>query len=341
MSTINDIAHEAGVSRATVSNVINNKDCVRDETREKVLQIIEAHKYLPNAMARNLKSNRTNMIGVIAEDITSFITPQIVDGIDAWCEEHDIFMLLQNLRVYQKYVYNLSNYSESKEALQRIADLLVTHQVNAVIYIGDQYRDVSDIIPKIPIPLLCVQCYAEGIPSLSIDNEDAAYQMTRYILEKGHRDIGVITGILQASEKRLQGVKKALKEKALALNPQWIFRGDWTYQAGIHAAQSMLMLEKYPSAVFAFCDNMAAGMIAALSEQNPVAIRKMSIAGFDDSIAEYLTPKLTTISAPFHDVGYNAAKLLEQLLCGEKSKSMEQQFLPCKIVIRDSIRECV
>lgn len=81
---------------------------------------------------------------------------------------------------------------------------------------------------------------------------------------------------------------------------------------------------------------MAAGMITALSEQNPASMKEMSIAGFDDSVAEYLTPKLTTISAPFHDVGYNAAKLLEQLLSGKKST--EQQFLPCSLIIRDSVK---
>ena len=275
------------------------------------------------------------MIGVITEDITSFITPQIVDGIDAWCEEHDIFMLVQNLRVYQKYAYNLENYLTSKESLQRIVDMLVAHQVNGIIYIGDQYREVSDIIPKIQIPLLCVQCYAEGVSAIAIDNEEAAYQMTKYILEKGHTEIGVITGILKSSEMRMRGVIRALEERGLELEPQWIFQGEWTYQSGVYAAEKLLKLTKLPSAVFAFSDTMAAGLISAFQETGDQRLKEISVAGFDNHIAEYCTPRLTTIAAPFQELGYESAKMLERKIGGDEA--VIRRYMPCKLVIRDSV----
>ena len=335
MTTISDIAREAGVSRATVSNVLNNKDCVKDITRERVLKIMRDNNYLPNAMARNLKKSHTTMIGVITEDITSFITPQIVDGINAWCEKHNIFMLVQNIRVYKKYEYNLKHYIDSKEMIQRVADLLMAHQVNAILYIGDQYRDISDILPKVSIPLICVQCYMDGIPSIAIDNEDAAYQMTKYLIERGHKRIGLITGILDAGELRMRGVMKSMREMNLHLDERFVFNGNWSFDAGVSAGKQLAVMENPPTAVFAFCDSSAAGLIAELREKNPALLRHLSIAGFDDYIGGYLTPRLTTVAAPFHQIGYCAAQAAGDLTEG---RSIEQRMvLPCRIVERESV----
>ena len=236
MPTIKDIAKACDVSVATVSNIINHKSNVSEETRQRVLGVIEEMNYMPNSVAKNLKMKQTRSIGVIAEDMTVFALPDIIDGITEYCEQEEYQILLTNLRLYKKFGDRYYSDSSYKTLVHKEIRRLQAKQVDGIIYIGAHERLITVLPGDLDIPAVVAYGYTDNpaIPSVVVRDESGARMLTQYLLEKGHRKIGVIAGKKDSihTQSRLEGFQKALFEQGVLYDPNLVMYGDWERECG-------------------------------------------------------------------------------------------------------------
>jgi LacI family transcriptional regulator len=342
-STINikDIAEKADVSIATVSNVINNRGRVGEETRKKILNIIEEYNYQPNELAKNLKLNKTDSIGVIVEDISVFNAPEIIKGIHAAAEEKQLTILLTNMGLFSKNGNEFPDVDKCKELAMPLYRQLVKSQVEGIIYIGVHPRDITDIICDSKIPIVYTYCYTrnEHDYSVNYDDEGGSYQITKYLIDMGHSQIGLISGLInsKSSHARFRGYQKALSEHLLMFNPQFVKTGDWEYESGYRMALDLLNQETKPTAIIAMNDLMAAGAIQAIKEIRLQVPDDISVIGFDNrELSGYHSPKLTTMSLPLEEMGKMAVNILHQIKLNQKVVQ-KKYLLDCHLVKRESV----
>lgn len=344
MATIKEIAKACKVSVATVSNILNEKPGASEATRELVLKMAEKMEYMPNYVAKNLKMKNTRSIGVIVEDMTIFSVPDIVDGITEYCEEVDYQILLTNLRLYKKYndiYYNKDDYfGIVKREMRRLA----AKQVEGIIYVTAHERVMRCIPENFSIPSVLAYGYTKSgkVPSVVVDDEHGGYEAMQYIIENGHRKIGIIMGKSDSihAQSRLLGCQKAFCDNGIIYDPELVRIGDWTREAGYQNTD--FLLEKGVTAVFCMNDLMAGGVYDRLDELGVKIPEDISVAGYDNrELSGYYKPPLTTINLPLHDIGYRAAEIMIDML-EKKILPQEEEVvyqMPCKRMIRSSVRK--
>lgn len=342
MVTIKEIAQKCNVSVTTVSNILNGKGKASDKTISAVLQAVEEMGYQPNYMARGLRSNKSGMIGIIAEDIAQFSTPNIIESIMEYCENKGYRTIVQNLRLYARwkdkwYDREMDYYSILEPALKELSSM----KVDGIIYIAGHARVISWFSEHCDVPAVMAYGYSgtEKVPSVVIDDETAAYDMTKYLLEMGHRKIGVLGGRNDNihTQKRIWGYQKALFEKKVLFDPGLVYYGAWDREDGYKAAE--YLLGKGVTVIFSMSDHMAGGVYDYLEEKELCVAEDVSVAGFDDwEIASYFSPKLTTMKIPLVEIGYKSAETLFELI-EEKEWTKEKEIsMPCAIKIRKSVK---
>jgi LacI family transcriptional regulator len=341
MANLKKIAQKANVSVATVSNVLNNRGRVGEETKKKILRIAEDFNYAPNRMAKSLKMNKSQTIGVIVEDLSVFNAPEIIDGINSFAEDHGYSILLMNLRMKKKTGVQYPDTEICKQEAAPMFKVLLASQVEGIIYIGIHSRDVKGILPDSSIPVVYTYCDTSNPKDLSVNYNDfsAAFYATDYLIEQGIKDIGLITGFKnsESTMERLKGFKKAFKESEIEWNPEWITNGDWEFNSGYHQGLVLLQKNNKPRAILAMNDLMAGGVIKAANELGINVPGDLAVIGFDNrEISQYLTPKLTTMSLPLNEIGQQSIKLLIKKIRGEKILSNKIR-LNCKLVKRESV----
>lgn len=344
MATIKEIAKACKVSVATVSNILNEKPGASEATRELVLKMAEKMEYMPNYVAKNLKMKNTRSIGVIVEDMTIFSVPDIVDGITEYCEEVDYQILLTNLRLYKKYndiYYNKDDYfGIVKREMRRLA----AKQVEGIIYVTAHERVMRCIPENFSIPSVLAYGYTKSgkVPSVVVDDEHGGYEAMQYIIENGHRKIGIIMGKSDSihAQSRLLGCQKAFRDNGIIYDPELVRIGDWTREAGYQNTD--FLLQKGVTAVFCMNDLMAGGVYDRLDELGVKIPEDISVAGYDNrELSGYYKPPLTTINLPLHDIGYRAAEIMTDML-EKKILPQEEEVvyqMPCKRMIRSSVRK--
>ena len=336
MATIKEIAKACKVSVATVSNILNEKPGASEATRELVLKMAEKMEYMPNYVAKNLKMKNTRSIGVIVEDMT--------DGITEYCEEVDYQILLTNLRLYKKYndiYYNKDDYfGIVKREMRRLA----AKQVEGIIYVTAHERVMRCIPENFSIPSVLAYGYTKSgkVPSVVVDDEHGGYEAMQYIIENGHRKIGIIMGKSDSihAQSRLLGCQKAFRDNGIIYDPELVRIGDWTREAGYQNTD--FLLGKGEKAVFCMNDLMAGGVYDRLDELGVKIPEDISVAGYDNrELSGYYKPPLTTINLPLHDIGYRAAEIMIDML-EKKILPQEEEVvyqMPCKRMIRSSVRK--
>lgn len=342
MITIKDIAKKAQVSTATVSYVLNNNGKISPETRDKVLKVVEELNYRTNNLAKGLRTNKTNTIGIIAEDITVFNTPKIIDGINKYVEEHGYHIILSNIRLYNLIGNEYNKIKEKKNVIDEVVNVLLSRQIDGLIYIGAHNRDLTGIINNINIPIVYSYGYISGDYNFSVNYDDrlAAYEATSYLINLGHDKIAVISGLIDSrpSHERFQGYQQALMDHNLAFNPMHIKIGDWEYDSGYQLGSELLELPQPPTAIFAFNDLMAAGMVDAAEAKGLNVPGEISVIGFDDrEFSSFHKPKLTTIKLPLVEMGKKSAEILLNLIEDEGGKEQKDIRLECKLISRESV----
>lgn len=342
MITIKEIAQRCEVSTATVSYILSGKSGKASEkTRERVLRVARELDYVPNAAAQHLKSKRTRSIGVIVEDMTIFSIPEIVDGITDYCEQQDYQILLLNLRLFKKfndsYYYKTDYFERVRGEIRK----LMNKQVEAVIYVSAHERILRCIPEDLSIPAVMTYGYTKSsrVPSVVVDDVQGSYMITKRLLDSGHRRIGVITGKPDSlhTQARQMGFQKALYESFVPFHPEDIRNGDWERHSGY--AQTDLLLSNGVTAIFCMNDLMAGGVYDRLEELGMQVGRDVSLAGYDDRmLSAYYQPGLTTVRLPLHDIGYEASRLILDML--ENKRSWDEPYVlsvPCELVERASV----
>lgn len=319
-----DVAKLSGVSHQTVSRVINNHKNVSEKTRTKVLKAMNELGYSPNLVARALVTGKTATIGVLSHDTTLFGPASTLHAVQSAARE----------KGYKTTIYSLK--SEDRDSISSGIRELMNDGVDGIVIIAPQIRgtqEVSDVIGNFPAVLVENESTA-SLPSVNVDQMYGAYEITKHLINLGHKSIAHISGPKDwyESEKRLQGFKKALKEKKLEDSLVW--EGDWSASSGYDAAKKIVKIQKI-SAIFAGNDAMALGALKAISEAGLSVPENLSLVGFDDlPESQFFTPSLTTARQDFTEVGEQALAILLGLI--NKKKARMNVAIKPEILIRES-----
>ncbi len=336
MATIKQIAQMAGVSVATVSNVLNGRaGAAGPEKSAEIIEIAKKLNYTANVFARRLQQGKSNCIGVITEDLTVFNTPYIVDGIDSKCKDSGFEMLLENMRFFQKFGLDFSNIEAQKELCLKHIGSLLSKQVEGIIYIANHCREITYIPSDLGVKFACAYCYPseKRLPAVLMDDEKAGYEITRLLISKKHTKIGVICGPLLSyhTQKRLSGHQEALFDSGILYNAKNVRYGDWKKEDGYVYAKELY--ESGCTAIFAFNDLMAGGAEDWFRDNNIAVGKDVAVFGFDDrEVSRFCTPQISTASLPLFEMGRKSA----ELIISSAQSETDNYFLPCNIIERES-----
>ena len=340
MVTIKEIARLTGVSAATVSNVLNGKSGAAGEakTRE-IIDLAENLHYMPNTLAQNLQKKKTNSIGIITEDLTVFNAPEIVDGIDNYCEENGYEIILGNLRLYKRYNNDFTDTPKHYKLTDTMIRSMIAKQVEGIIYVGYHCREINYLPVQLQIPFVYAYCYPgkDIFPSVIFDDEKAASDVTELLISKGHRNIGVICGPETSfhTKARLRGFSAAMTKHGIKIKKDIIMYGAWDRISGYRMAA--ILLQKNVSAIFSFNDMMACGVYEQAAERGLQIGKDISLFGFDNrSISQGYVPALSTVQPPLNEIGSRCAELIINQLKQNK-KNIKRISLPCAILERNSV----
>ncbi len=307
---LEDIAKQVGVSRSTVSRVVNGHPHVREDVRKRVLEVIQKTGYHPNAAARTLASQRSQMIGlVLPRTVTSFFTdpyfPHLTQGIAQACNQSD----------YTLGLFLVGTKDDEEKIFPRVSRrgfldgvLVQTGQI------GDQLIDRL-VNSNIPLVIIGRPFHADGVSYIDVDNVDAAYNAVSHLLRLGYQRIATITGPANSTTgiDRQEGYFRALAERDRTVDESLVAEGDFSEASGYYAMQRLLPAK--PDAVFAASDMMAIGAMRAVREAGLSIPGDVALVGFDDLPRAALTdPPLTTVRQQVQQFGMSAVGVLTDLI---------------------------
>jgi len=333
-ATSQDVADLAGVSRTTVSFVLNNVPGMKisEETRQRVLEAARRLDYYPASAARTLASGKTHRIGLVL------------------CEQRDHLMANAFLPAFLRGVSDLAHQEGYRVVFQSAEDrtgetayvgLLREQHVDGLIVSGPRSNDAQlSRLHEEGYPLVLHGHLPDcAIPFVDVDNVGGAHKAVSHLVGLGHRRIGLITNAplsYTAAQDRLTGYRQALQEAALPLDDELIRYGEFSPQSGRRAMESLLALSSPPSAVFGASDVVALGAMAAARERGMRIPQDVALVGFDDIFfAAYVSPPLTTVRLPAYGLGWAAGELLIRLT-NEDELAETQMLLESELVIRQS-----
>jgi LacI family transcriptional regulator len=323
-----DVAARAGVSKTTVSHVINNTRHVEADTKQRVMQAIDELGYRPSAAARSLTTNRTETIGVIVSDSSNYFFAEVLRGIE------------EVLRL-ENYALLVCNTAEILEREEHYLDILIRQRVDGIIAAATSRRwETLNQIEALHIPIVFVDRLFEGLdaPFVGVNNSKGASLGASYLVECGHSKIGILSGFerLSTMRERLEGFREALRERDIPLPKQWVVPSPLTIQGGRDAMAQLLTLPHRPSAVFVNNNLLALGALLALKDLDLHCPTDVALLCFDDHPwAAVSDPPLTVVRQPAEQMGRTAAEILLARLEGEQVGE-PNVWLECELVERRS-----
>ncbi len=330
MVTISDIAKLVGVSRATVSRVLNEPDKVKPETRDRVQRAMAAHDYVYNALAGGLSTKRTHTLGLVIPTITNPVFAVSTKGIQETAGRRGYSILLGS-----------TDYSAAMEF--ELVKLFQVKQVDGLIFTGAPAAETTAAyLKRCALPYVVTwSLVGEGEAScVSFDNVRAARHAVDYLVSMGHRCIGMIVGRFSETgraERRWQGYRQSLAHHGLVEDERLVIQSEYTVAGGRAAMVQLLRLENRPTAVFCGNDILAYGAMAAVRDKGLAVGRDVSIVGFDDlDMSPVTDPPLTTVRIPGHRMGVLGAERLIDLIEGRVTGTL-QQTLETDLIVRQSV----
>ena len=330
-TTIKDVARVSGVSIATVSRVINETGYVKESTRKRVLEAVRVLGYSPSYPARSLSSGSTRIVGAVLPDISNPFFPAVARGIDD----------ALTARGYLLIICNTDNDATQEEAL---VGMLLGQRVDGIVFVAGGPESgalVRRASRDVPVALIDREIGGVECDAVTCDNYNGAYEMTRHLLELGHRRIAFISGPpnLSTSRKRLAGFRDCLMHSGIA-DPPHVYYGDLKYETGRSIAREMLDSGQGTTAVFAANDLMALGAERCFTDAGVLVPARMAVAGYDDILMASLSrPSLTTVAQPAYRMGAVAAEMLLERLgaSGDAARAPARlEVLETALVVRDS-----
>ncbi len=331
MPNMKEIARIAGVSLGTVSHVLNDSARVREPLRRRVLEAVEAQGYQPSALARGLRRDKTNMIGMIIPDVTNPFFPAVVRGAEDAAFSNGYRLILCN-----------TDNDHSKELVH--LNELRTFLPSGLIVIPSNFSDLTkhaESYQKSGTAVVCVDRLPkrwEG-DSVTVANEQGAFDATRYLLEMGHRRIAIITGPLHLTnaEQRMSGFRRAMAKARLPVAPEYLQESSFDLSGGHSKALLLLRMLPRPTAIFAGNDMIALGVIQAIRETGLQCPNDVSVLGFDDlDFATFSSPPLSSVFQPGYQLGATAARILLDRVSGDRGPA-KHVVLQTQLKIRESI----
>ncbi len=329
MSTIEEIAKQAGVSRSTVSRVINNDPNVNELTRERVLEVVSSNNFVPNRAARKLAGGRTGVIGLV-----------IPIGVSRLFVEPFFPILIQSVTNRCNHLNRSVMFwlGEPEYERRSISQILSNDLLDGVIVSSLEDKDpIVAALHQSQIPFVLIGRYRDNLPVsfVDIDNEKCTQTAVNYLIESGRKRIATITGVEgMVSRERLEAYRKTLAQAGLAVDENLIAEGGFVEEGGYDAMAKLLPHK--PDAVFAINDAMAVGAIRYLREQGLRVPEDVAVVGFDDApIAASYKPALTTIAQPIAELGRQAVDMLVQQIDQQPEEPLTQ-VLTSELIIRES-----
>jgi LacI family transcriptional regulator len=324
--TIRDVAREAGVSVASASRALNDRDNVTNATRERVRAAAQRLAYVPHYGARNLTRQKTDSIGVVLPDLFGEFFSELIRGIDRVAYAHGLQLLLSNMH---------GNPHEATSAVRAMRG-----RVDGLLVMAPDQQDkhlLDALSPGSPAVLLNGHEHRTGVASVGIDNEGAASAMTHFLISRGYRRIAFVSGPRnnRDSAARQAGFVEALASVTGERHPI-IVTGDFSEASGAEAARLLIASRMPVDAIFCANDMMAVGCCGVLADAGIDVGAEIGVAGFDDiPIAHYTSPGLTTMNARIAELGATAAEKLIRLIA-EPDAPRDSTILGPQLIARQS-----
>lgn len=331
--TIKEVAKEANVSPSTVSRVISDSPQISDKTKEKVREVINRLKYKPNAIARSLANNKSRIIGVVLpnEDqdlITNSFFIQAMKGMSEYAQK-------------KKYYITYAFSEDEKSEYDNINNFITSNLVDGVCLLRARPEDKSiKYLQQMDFPFVVIGRPEEADGMLWVDNDNfqTTYNLVGELYKKGHRDISFIGAREEwnVTRDRLYGFKVACEMNRIPIEDKnIIMMPDFNEKDGAKAAD-ILLENSHPTAIIVEDDVLAFGVLNVFKEKN---ITDISIIGFNNSpLAEFQTPKLSSVDINSHELGYYASKILIDYL-EDNQRKINHYIVESKIIYRESFRE--
>ncbi|MFH1846822.1 MAG: LacI family DNA-binding transcriptional regulator [Candidatus Omnitrophota bacterium] len=330
--TIKEIAKKSGYGVGTVSRALRSSPIlVKKETREKILKVAQKYGYVKNMAAQTLVTGSSLDIGLAIPAIfdspfyndfyIKFISG-IIDNVDSYG---------YNLRVLL-----LRNETAFADMMKEIRALRISALIMCP-YIESFLMKTQDILKlSLPVVVVSEDIEGKGIYSVILDDFNGGYDGAMFLIESGHTHIGVIRGYRWDIEERFNGFKQAIKDNGIALNYDFILRGDAKARTGFSCMKKMLKKKKKPTAVFCLDDEMACGAMRAIRDEGLKCPEDVSVLGFDGiDIGRFTEPQLTTMVRP---VALMGKKAVEILLSGDRKKQERVVKVKAELIERESCR---
>lgn len=327
MATIQDVAREAGVSTATVSRILNNSPNVLPETRERVMAVIKKMNYNPNRLAHQFRTQETGNILVLVPELENTFYHEILSGIESIAEAKGYYVLIAEIH-------------NNRRLEEHFFECLKQKQVDGIITFSARIAPdrLEAISKQFPVVVACRYYEGMRLPNVTIDNEKASRDITKYLLNLGHRRICCLAGNtdILLYQDRLNGYLEALKERKIEVLSSLICEGPASIQGGYNAIERLANTGERYTAVVACGDTLAIGAIKALRDMGLNVPSDVAVTGFDDiELSSLYNPALTTVRQPKKQIGVRSMEKLVDLIEG-KSLVNRQDVLNYELVIRES-----
>ncbi len=325
MASIKDVAEAAGVSTATVSRVLSNGLHVRPEVRERVMATVERLGYRPNLVARSLRSQQSNTIGLIVSDISNPFFTAISRAVEDTAYDQGFSVLLCN-----------TDENPEKEAIY--LNLMRDTTVAGAIMSPTRHTISSFADSNLPFPLVVIdRSITNGdVDSVLLDNVDAAYRLITHLVEQGYRRIAALCSEMSTGLERQLGYEKALRAHGLAPKAEYMKYVSPRAEAGYTATAKMLDLDEPPDALFTVNSLIAEGALQAIRERNLTIPDDIALVTFDETTwSSLVQPAITLIAQPTYEIGKTAAELLIQRIA-DPGRPTRQVILKGQLLVRGS-----
>lgn len=325
--TIKDVAREAGVSVATVSRVLNGSTNVSESSTKLVKDTIEKLNYSPNFLGRNLRKRATNVILVIMPTTDHSLYMKIVAGMQVYANKvgYDII--------------TASSSSTSQVEIRQM-NMLFNRTVDGVVLLGTSYdaETLNRLAENYDVALCCEGVEGANVLTVTVNDEQAAYDAVCALIKKGHRKIAFIgtEGSAVSSSQRESGYIRALNEHRIPINPDYIYKGTYDYWHGGIAMEHFASLENRPTAVFAISDILAMNAIRKACELGLKVGSDISVMGFDNiTMCEMMNPTVSTVEQPCARMGELVVhKLIDNF--SSSNKDNKYYTVEHKVILRES-----
>lgn len=333
--TIHDIAKKLNISASTVSRALKDNPLISEATRHKIKKAAIEMGYRPNVMAANLRTRRTNTIGVIVPLINRHFFSSVISGIE-------------DVAYKQGFAVTISQSNDNLEKESTIAHTLFANRVDGLILsIGmeTQSYDHLKLFSERNIPLVFFDRIVDEIPAhkIVVDDFGGAYRATQHLIEQGRKKVAHIGGPLnlQIYAKREAGYRKAISDAGLQINENQVLHNSLTREDGLNAIKKILKTKERPDAIFCANDTTALSAIIHLNEKGIKVPEDIAIVGFsNEPFSELVTPSISTIKQPGFEMGQKAAELLiKQIGSKTKPKNYETIMMETELIVRNSSQQ--